>query len=76
MATGEISNSLVLDVDTMGGGSHDKLKIDGRDTLAALEAKHGVLPVTKTSITPSGGTHLHFNYPKNLTIYAGLFNAL
>jgi hypothetical protein len=34
-----------------------KKNIDGRETMARLEAEHGSLPRTLTSITPRGGKH-------------------
>lgn len=64
IALGKDSNTVVLDIDTVGGGSHDKLKIDGRDTWAALTKKHGPIPPTKEAVSPSGGPHLYFDYPK------------
>lgn len=36
--------------------------IDGRASLAELEAKHGALPPTLTARTGSGGLHLYFRY--------------
>ena len=36
--------------------------IDGRATMARLEAKHGSLPITLTSITPRGGKHRLFRW--------------
>ncbi|MGB3043125.1 MAG: bifunctional DNA primase/polymerase [Xanthobacteraceae bacterium] len=45
----------VLDVDTVEGHGRD-----GFASLAALEARHGKLPRTRTARTPSGGMHYHF----------------
>ncbi|MCO5129065.1 MAG: bifunctional DNA primase/polymerase [Xanthobacteraceae bacterium] len=48
----------VLDVDTVEG--HGRA---GFASLAALEARHGKLPPTRTARTPSGGVHYHFRSP-------------
>lgn len=53
-ATGRPSGFWVLDVD-----AHH----DGDRSLAELEAEHGKLPPTVQANTPSGGTHLYFNWP-------------
>ena len=52
-ATGSRSGFWVLDVDTP----------DGPDSLAALEAEHGPLPVTIEASTPRGGRHLYWKWP-------------
>ncbi len=52
--TGEASGVLVLDVDPDHGGDA---------ALAALEAKHGPLPITLEQTTGSGGRHLLFKSP-------------
>ena len=52
-ATGSRSGFWVLDVDLP----------DGPETLAALEAGHGPLPVTIEASTPSGGRHLYWAWP-------------
>lgn len=44
---------LVVDIDV-------KNNVDGKATLARLEAQHGALPATVTILTPSGGRHLYF----------------
>lgn len=55
IATGAISGLLVLDVDDGGTKS-------GSASLAALEGKHGALPVTLSSQT-GHGRHLYFRHP-------------
>lgn len=57
VATGEVSNVLVLDVDGE----------QGRETLARLEAAHGPLPRTWRSKTGKG-FHVWFEYPAGQTI--------
>jgi bifunctional DNA primase/polymerase-like protein len=52
--TGEDSGLVVIDVDPAHGGE---------ESLAKLEAKHGPLPDTLTSITGGGGRHLFFAHP-------------
>ncbi|MCP3137537.1 phage/plasmid primase, P4 family [Pyxidicoccus sp. QH1ED-7-1] len=54
VATGEASGFFVLDVDPDKGGA---------DSLAALIAEHGPLPLTTHAITGSGGAHYLFNLP-------------
>ena len=51
VATGRGSGVIVLDVDTYKGGA---------ESLAALEAKHGALPLTATSRTGGGGLQYFF----------------
>ena len=58
VATGKLSGIFVLDVDVKGA--------DGLAALAGLEAANGTLPVTPTSLTPSGGKHLWFKQPDRL----------
>ncbi len=53
---------LILDVDAQGADH----KFDGPAELAKLEAEHGALPRTPTSITGSGGRHLFFRLPKGV----------
>jgi len=53
-------NLFAVDIDT-----HDA---NGFDTLAALEAEHGPLPATVTSITGSNGQHLVFAAPAGVVI--------
>lgn len=57
VATGAASGAFVLDVDVKSGA-------DGLATLAALEARHGNLPTTWTTATPSGGRHFWFVQPE------------
>lgn len=52
---------VVIDIDVKKG-------IDGKLTLQALESQHGKLPPTLTVSTPSGGIHLYYRYPDNMTI--------
>jgi hypothetical protein len=52
-ATGSRSGVWVLDVDLP----------DGPESLAALEAEHGPLPVTIEASTPRGGRHLYWRWP-------------
>lgn len=56
LPTGARSGLLVVDLDTKHG-------VDGRATLAAVEARLGVLPPTLVSETPSGGEHRWFTMP-------------
>ena len=55
IATGHVSNLLVIDVDTDKGGE---------DTLAALEAEYGPLPDTPEVITGGGGRHVYLQSPE------------
>lgn len=52
--TGWISGLVVIDVDPKHGG---------RESLAALQAKHAALPVTVEAITGGGGRHYYFAHP-------------
>jgi hypothetical protein len=54
LATGAASGIFVLDVDPEHAGA---------ESLADLEADHGGLPRTITSVTGSGGRHLLFRHP-------------
>lgn len=54
IATGRVSNFVVLDVDPRNQGD---------DTLAKLEKEHGALPSTLVSDTGGGGKHFLFSYP-------------
>jgi hypothetical protein len=56
LATGSASGVWVLDVDVKDGK-------DGRATLAMLQERHGALPQTWVSCTPSGGQHRFFAQP-------------
>src|SRR3954471_16359597 len=53
--TGEHAGFFVLDVDPRNGGE---------ETLAALEAEHGPLPATLTTMTGGGGLHFEFRWPE------------
>jgi hypothetical protein len=55
--TGPRSGIWVLDEDIDA-----KKNIDGRETMTRLEADHGSLPRTLTSITPRGGKHRLFRW--------------
>ncbi len=54
VVTGAVSGIIVLDIDPKHGG---------RDSLAALEKRHGALPETVEAETGGGGRHLYFSYP-------------
>ena len=54
IVTGKESGIIVLDVDPRHGGDQ---------TLAALEAEHGELPLTPRAATGGGGTHYVFSHP-------------
>lgn len=56
IATGAVSNLLVLDVDVKNGAK-------GEESLAELVKQYGDLPETRKHRTPSGGYHLIFKYP-------------
>ncbi|MBZ9659800.1 bifunctional DNA primase/polymerase [Mesorhizobium sp. ESP-6-4] len=58
--TGEQLGAWVLDVDVHK--DDDGNVINGYETLAALEQKHGPLPVTATARTAGGGEHRYFKY--------------
>lgn len=58
--TGEQLGAWVLDVDVHT--DDDGSIINGYETLAALEEKHGPLPPTATSRTAGGGEHRYFKY--------------
>lgn len=60
IATGRRSGCFVLDIDCKA--------IDGRETLAKLEAQHGALPKTWSVGTPSGGAHLYFANPLDRSV--------
>lgn len=66
IATGEISNLLVIDIDI-----HPEEGKFGDETLAALESKLGKIPETLEVITGSGGRHLYFQYPEGSGITIG-----
>jgi len=54
----------VIDADTLAGGH----KYDGIAGLAALEAKHGKLPPTRQSISPTGSVHSWWMSPAGVKI--------
>src|SRR5690606_35130059 len=56
LATGEPSGLFVLDIDVKDG-------VDGRETLRRCQEVYGLLPLTRTVFTPSGGTHFYFRIP-------------
>lgn len=58
--TGEQLGAWVLDVDVHK--DDDGNVINGYETLSALEAQHGELPVTATARTAGGGEHRYFKY--------------
>jgi hypothetical protein len=58
IVTGEISNLIVLDVDPKHGGDA---------SLERLERRFGPLAATVEAVTGSGGRHLYFAHPGNLT---------
>lgn len=58
--TGEQLGAWVLDVDMHKDEAGNI--VNGYETLAALEAKHGALPETATARTAGGGEHRYFNY--------------
>ncbi|RDI19670.1 bifunctional DNA primase/polymerase [Lentzea flaviverrucosa] len=57
LATGPESDLFVLDIDPDHGGDA---------TLTALERTYGPLPITRTVITGSGGTHYCFKWPERV----------
>lgn len=56
MPTGEISGTVVLDVDNKGD-------VNGSKTLEDIEDLYEALPETPIATTQSGGYHYHFNWP-------------
>ncbi|MGZ4848601.1 MAG: bifunctional DNA primase/polymerase, partial [Halobacteriota archaeon] len=56
VVTGPRSGIFLLEADIHDG-------VDGRKTLAELEAEHGPLPETLTARSGGGGAHYVFNYP-------------
>jgi putative DNA primase/helicase len=60
---GPDSGIFVVDVDTKEGHG-----VDGFAALNELQAKHGRLPDTLTSISPSDSPHYYFNYPAGIRI--------
>ena len=59
--TGPVSGFVVLDVDVKDGRAGD-------DSLAQCQRDLGVLPDTVEALTPNGGRHLYFRYPKDCDI--------
>ena len=56
-ATGSGSGLVVLDVDV-----HHAEGVNGQETLASLQLRHGRLPVTPEALTGGGGRHLLFRH--------------
>lgn len=66
--TGSWSDRLVvIDVDAHG--------VDGRAFMRRFERAHGRLPVTVTTLTPSGGVHLWYFWPEGLELPRNSVNA-
>jgi hypothetical protein len=66
IATGRTAGILVVDIDTKKGHGED-----GYARLAELEACNGIIPLTISVATPSGGRHLYFKYPAGRKIGNG-----
>ena len=58
LPTGAASGFIVIEADTMEGH-----QVDGLASLRKLEAEHGKLPDTRTTVSPSGSPHLYFKHP-------------
>jgi Bifunctional DNA primase/polymerase, N-terminal len=56
--TGAVNGIIVVETDTVAGHG-----IDGSNSLAQLETKHGALPDTLQAISPSGSVHRYFKHP-------------
>jgi bifunctional DNA primase/polymerase-like protein len=56
--TGAVNGIIVVEIDTVAGHG-----IDGSNSLAQLETKHGALPDTLQAISPSGSVHRYFKHP-------------
>jgi hypothetical protein len=56
--TGAVNGVIVVETDTVEGHG-----IDGSNSLAQLETKHGALPDTLKAISPSGSVHRYFKHP-------------
>lgn len=67
--TGADSGFWVLDVDVANGKQ-------GAETLRALQAEHGKLPVTPTAITGSGGLHFLFRWDPSRPVTNGMATRL
>lgn len=57
---------VVFDLDDGGGADRP-----WRDRVLDLVARHGPLPPTKTTITPSGGRHAFYRWPADVPVPAG-----
>jgi hypothetical protein len=57
---GAVNGIIVVETDTVEGHG-----IDGSNSLAQLETKHGALPETLQAISPSGSVHRYFKHPGN-----------
>jgi Bifunctional DNA primase/polymerase, N-terminal len=55
--TGAVNGIIVVETDTVEGHG-----IDGSNSLAQLETKHGALPQTLQAISPSGSVHRYFKH--------------
>ena len=55
---GAVNGIIVVETDTVEGHG-----IDGSNSLAQLETKHGALPETLEAISPSGSVHRYFKHP-------------
>jgi bifunctional DNA primase/polymerase-like protein len=55
---GAVNGIIVAETDTVEGHG-----IDGSNSLAQLEIKHGALPETLKAISPSGSVHRYFKHP-------------
>jgi hypothetical protein len=62
MPTGAVSGLWVIDVDV-----DEEKGIDGEASLMELLEREGPLPATAVAITPRGGRHFYFRYPKDGT---------
>lgn len=58
MVTGRWSGVIAIDIDSKAGKN-------GQEGVAYLQERHGKLPSTLMAITPSGGVHCLFRYPRN-----------
>ena len=56
--TGRVSGLLVIDIDPRHGGDR---------SFDRLIAAHGAMPATRAVRTPSGGLHLYYQHPQQLT---------
>ncbi|MCG7507081.1 bifunctional DNA primase/polymerase [Mesorhizobium retamae] len=72
--TGEQLGAWVLDIDVHK--DDDGNIINGYETLAALEEKHGALPATATAKTAGGGEHRFFKHNQGIRNRGGLGRGL